>query len=87
MSATKTMRVNKWGNSLWIRFPNEFVDLIQLEEKSLVEIKADGQRLIITKITEPVQRKSIQELFEMYPADYIEDNEIDWGKPVGGEVW
>jgi antitoxin MazE len=87
VEATRTMRVNKWGNSLGIRFPSEFVDFIQLKEKSLVEIKADGEKLIITKLKEDAPRKTIQELFELYPANYIEDEEIDWGNPVGGEEW
>ena len=87
MVMTKTMRINKWGNSLGIRFPSEFVNLIQLEEKALVEIQVDWQRLIITKIKEEAPRKTIQELFEMYPTDYIQDNEVDWGEPLGGEVW
>jgi len=83
----RTMRVNRWGNSLGIRFPSEFVDSVQLKEKSLVEITTDGNRLIIEKIKEKEPRKNIQELFTQYPADYIEDNEYDWGNPVGGEVW
>ena len=87
MSTVRTLRVNKWGNSLGIRFPSEFVELIQLEEKSLVEMKIDGDILIISKLKEDLPRKTIQELFEMYPADYIKDEEIDWGRPVGGEVW
>ena len=87
MSAVRTMRVNKWGNSLGIRFPSEFVELIQLEEKSLVEIRIDGDMLIISKLKEETPRKTIQELFDMYPDDYIEDKEIDWGRPVGGEIW
>jgi len=82
------MRVNRWGNSLGIRFPSEFVDNVQLKEKSLVEIASDGDRLIITKVKEREPRKTIQELFAEHPADYIEDEEIDWGQqPVGGEVW
>ena len=87
MTTVRTMRVNKWGNSLGIRFPSEFVDFVQLKEKSLVEIKMEGDKLIITKLKEEMPRKTIQELFELYPADYIEDQEIDWGNPVGGEVW
>jgi len=87
MPATRTMRVNKWGNSIGIRFPSEFVDSIQLKEKSLVEIKADGEKLIITRIKEDAPGKTLRELFEMYPADYIEDEEIEWGSPVGGEIW
>ena len=85
--ATQTMRVNRWGNSLGIRFPSEFVDKAQLKEKSLVEITSDGDRLIIVKVTEKKPRKTIQELFAEHPADYIENDEFDWGAPVGGEVW
>ena len=85
--AARTMRVNRWGNSLGIRFPNEFVDYVQLKEKSLVEITSDGERLIITKVKEKEQKKTIQELFAEHPADYIEDGEINWGSPIGGEVW
>ena len=84
---TRTMRVNRWGNSLGIRFPNEFVDNVRLKEKSLVEITSDGERLIITKVKEKEPRKTIKELFAEYPADYIEDEEINWGTPIGGEVW
>jgi len=87
MYQTRTMRVNKWGNSLGIRLPNDFVDLVQLKEKSLVELKMAGERLIITKIEEKEPRKTIQQLFEQYPSDYIEDEEVGWGNPVGGEVW
>jgi len=85
--ATRTMRVNRWGNSLGIRFPSEFVDNARLKEKSLVEITSDGERLIITKVKEKESRKTIHELFAEYPADYIEDEELDWGTPIGGEVW
>jgi len=63
------MRVNRWGNSLGIRFPSEFVDNAQLKEKSLVEIISDGDRLIITKVKEREPRKSIQAL--SYPKQTL----------------
>ncbi|MCL2362943.1 MAG: AbrB/MazE/SpoVT family DNA-binding domain-containing protein [Defluviitaleaceae bacterium] len=85
--AVRTMRVNRWGNSLGIRFPSEFVEKVKLKEKSLVEIITDGNRLIVVKAKEKEPRKTIQELFAEHPADFIDDEEIDWGAPVGGEVW
>ncbi|MCL1903966.1 MAG: AbrB/MazE/SpoVT family DNA-binding domain-containing protein [Oscillospiraceae bacterium] len=87
MSA-KTMRVNKWGNSLGIRFPSEFVDFVGLKEKSLVEIKTDGEKLVITKIADESSRKTIQEYFKDYPTNqFFQQEEIDWGKPAGDEIW
>jgi hypothetical protein len=31
--------------------------------------------------------KSLEDMFKLYPADYIEEEELDWGSPVGDEVW
>jgi antitoxin MazE len=84
MENTRTMRVNKWGNSLGIRFPSEFVDLVGIQEKSLVEIKIEGEKLILTK--SPVKYPAIEELFAGFDGEY-EAVEIDWGAPVGEEVW
>jgi antitoxin MazE len=97
METAKTMRVNKWGNSLGIRFPADFVDLVQLSEKSLVEIKADGNTLVIKKIEEKPPRKTVREMFEdFYNQDFETavkenplrmDEEVNWGTPVGDEIW
>ena len=40
-----------------------------LLQEGKIEIKAVGQQLIITKIKEEAPRKTIQQLFEMHPAD------------------
>ena len=49
-TTTRKICVNKWGNSLGIRLPIELADYFQIKEKSLVEISAEGDKLIITKI-------------------------------------
>ena len=36
---------------------------------------------------EEKERKTTQDLFELYPAVYIEEEETDWGEPVGEEEW
>ena len=48
--ATRTMRINRCGNSLGIRFPSEFVDNVRLKEKSrgkagsVIAIPASGYK-------------------------------------------
>ena len=32
-------------------------------------------------------KPTIQELFKQYPANFIVDEELDWGEPVGDEAW
>jgi antitoxin component of MazEF toxin-antitoxin module len=37
--------------------------------------------------TQIKEKPTIQELFTEHPAKYIEENELEWGNPTGGEVW
>ena len=86
---TKTMSVNYWGPSLAIRLPSEIAKKLPLENKMLVDVSLIGDAIVIKK--SPIQRrqprKKIQELFEMYPSDFIEEEELYWSEPVGDEVW
>ena len=34
-----------------------------------------------------IPKHTIQELFNLYPADFIKDEEVDWGEPIGDEAW
>ena len=91
MEATfkKTMSVNYWGPSLAIRLPSEIAKKLPLENKMLVDVSLIGDAIVIKK--SPIQcrqpRKKIHELFEMYPSDFIEEEELYWSGPVGDEAW
>ena len=55
----------------------------------LVDVSLIGDAIVIKKslIQRRQPRKKIQELFEMYPSDFIEEEELYWSEPVGDEVW
>ena len=82
----RTLSVTRWGTALGIRFPADIVKTLPLKEKELVDIVLIGNEIII-KRSDNQPRKNLAQLFEMYPADYIEDEELDWGNPVGNEIW
>ena len=82
----RTLSVNRWGTALGIRFPADIVKSLPLKEKELVDITLVGKEIIIKK-SDNQPRKSLAQLFEMYPADYIRDEELDWGSPTGDEIW
>ncbi|MCL2353137.1 MAG: AbrB/MazE/SpoVT family DNA-binding domain-containing protein [Defluviitaleaceae bacterium] len=84
---TREVKINKWGGSLAIRFPNDFVEAANLKEKSLVEIRMDGDELILKVKSSKPPKYTLKELFEMYPSDYAKEDELDWGEPVGDEAW
>jgi antitoxin MazE len=86
MTATRRMQVNKWGNTLGIRFPAEFTDYAHITEKSIVDVSVENDMIIIKKAKEIKPYKSIEELFDGFDGEY-EPMDIDWGKPVGKEVW
>ena len=84
MNATRNSTVNNWGASLGVRLPADFAKAIRLKSNSPVNISLEGERIVITKAK---KRRNIAEIFEDSPSSFIQDEEIDWGVPVGDEVW
>lgn len=76
--------IQKWGNSQGIRIPRYILDAAQFDFDETVEIDVIDGKIVIKKMAE--RRKTIKELFEEFDGEYKE-KEIDWGKPVGNEVW
>lgn len=74
----------KWGNSRGVRLPKALLESVNLSESDPVEIVTDGDKIIIEKTKE--EKCGIEALFEGYEGS-SDVKEIDWGKPVGGEVW
>jgi len=83
--------VVKWGNSQGIRLPKAFLKNIQIAENDPVDITLDNKKIIIQKINEEEHKTTKQRLIDFYGKNYKKNTsspkEIDWGKPVGKEVW
>lgn len=79
-----TATIQKWGNSQGIRLPKIILDNLNIHEGEEVEILTQDDTIILRPAVR--QRKTIQELFEDYKDDYRPE-EVDWGAPVGNEVW
>lgn len=76
----------KWGNSQGIRLPKLLLDSVSLSDNDTVEVVAENNSLIIKKVKSKRVCKTIQERFAGFDEAY-EPIEIDWGKPVGREIW
>ena len=74
--------VQKWGNSLGIRIPNLIARELSLENGAKVNIKDNGNEIII----KPIQKKKLPEMLKMINDTNVHEA-IDWGKPVGKEIW
>ena len=89
MTATKSIRVNRWGNGLGIRLPKEFTDREGITEKSKVDVLTTNEGLIITRALEQRRHVPLSERLKDWggePYD-ITDEDSDWlnMKPVGEE--
>jgi antitoxin MazE len=74
--------VQKWGNSLGIRIPNLIVREFSLKNGSVVNINDNGNEIVI----KPVKKSRLSEMLDKIDDQNLHP-EVDWGNPVGKEVW
>ncbi|WP_432650180.1 AbrB/MazE/SpoVT family DNA-binding domain-containing protein [Huintestinicola sp.] len=78
-----TTTIQKWGNSQGIRIPKIILDTVHWTDNEELTLIVKDNEVVIRKANE---RKSLKELFEGYDGEYVPE-EIDWGEPVGKEIW
>ncbi|MEM5768229.1 MAG: AbrB/MazE/SpoVT family DNA-binding domain-containing protein [Bacillota bacterium] len=71
----------KWGNSIGVRIPALMASSIKINDGTPIDIELDGEKLIITR-----KKYNLKELLSQIPDEY-ESEEVDWGEPVGEEIW
>lgn len=76
--------IRKWGNSLALRIPQNLADEIGLSEGNKVELVKRGKGLSVQPIVEEELTLDIL-LSKITPQN--KHSIIDWGKPVGKEIW
>ena len=79
-----TTYIRKWGNSLAIRLPQSLLAQLNLQVDGEVEIRLEEGRLILSPVKKPGY--TLDELLAQINPESLHD-EIDFGKPIGKEVW
>lgn len=77
-------QVGQWGNSLAVRIPKQAAEAIDLKANDALQFTVEGDKLVL----EPI--RVLPELsLESLLAEVIEPSEpeVDWGQPMGDEVW
>ena len=83
-----TTTLKKWGNSQAVRLPKALLDEAGLGDGAEIELTTDGQSITI-KPRRAIRRPgkyTIDDLVRGTPDDFA-PGEVDWGPPVGEEVW
>jgi len=77
-------KIKKWGNSLAVRLPLELADQMFLREDSLVELSLGNHQLSIKLVAKKGGR--LEELVSKI-NNHNSQAVVDWGRPVGRELW
>lgn len=80
-----TSRIQKWGNSQGVRLPKHILDSLNWEDNEAIVIITQNDRIVIER-AERKEPLTIEKLFENYNGDYCPE-EIEWGEPIGREIW
>ena len=78
-------KIQKWGNSLAIRIPKSFAMQTEIEQDSIIDLSVNDGKIIV----EPEKKKpkySLEELLDGVTEENLH-GEIDFGKPIGKEIW
>jgi antitoxin MazE len=77
-------QIGQWGNSLAIRIPKYVVEALDLKPNDAVECTVEAGKLVVQRM-QTLPEFTLEELL----AGITEppEPEVDWGKPMGEEVW
>ena len=79
-------RIQRWGNSQGLRLAKQVLEDACISVGDDVDVTARDGMIVIVPVRRVRGKQSLQELVSRIPRNY-ETREIDWGEPVGREVW
>lgn len=80
-----TTQIKKWGNSIALRIPQLVAKELNFTPETQVELEVENNELRIRLKTRQA-KYTLEELVAGITEDNIHE-EIDFGPPVGREVW
>jgi len=79
-------KVQKWGNSQGLRLSKELLSEADIKVGDAVDVAVRDGVLVVTPVHRVRGGQDLKELVKHIPNDY-KPEELDWGRPVGREVW
>ena len=79
-------KIQKWGNSQGLRLAKNLLADAQLGVGDEVDIRVKDGIMIITPAKRIRGRHKLKDLVARIPENY-KTSEVDWGEPVGKEIW
>jgi antitoxin MazE len=85
MSQTAQARVQivKWGNSQAVRLPKAVLKQANVQQGDELTVRVEGHRISL----EPAAPEITLDSLIASITSQNRHSELDWGRPVGNEVW
>lgn len=78
-----TAVLGRWGNANALRIPMPFCRQLGIDAGSEVDITVEGDRMVIR----PAASGTLRERMAAWDGNRYLGEEIEWGGPVGSEMW
>jgi len=79
-------KIQKWGNSQGLRLSKNLLEDAKLDVGDEVDIGVKDGIVILKPAIKIRGRYNLKDLVARIPQNY-ESGEVDWGEPVGKEIW
>ena len=79
------VKVVKWGNSHAVRIPKIVLERVDIREGDELEIRVEDGRIALQPAAPKLRLRDL--VARIKPENLHGEDERDWGKPVGREVW
>ena len=79
-------KVQKWGNSQGLRISKELLSNADIEVGDTVDVAVRDGVLVVTPANRVRGTHNLAQLVKDIEKGY-KPEELDWGQPVGREVW
>jgi len=79
-------KIQKWGNSQGLRLAKNLLADAHLSVGDEVDIIVKDGIMIVTPAKRIRGRHTLEDLVARIPDNY-KTSEVDWGEPVGKEIW
>ncbi len=78
-------KIQKWGNSQGVRLPKGVLQGAGIDVGAEVEIVVKDGSILINPVRKIRGKYRLEDLVKRAPKGSV--GEVDWGKPLGKEVW
>ena len=79
-------KVQKWGNSQGVRLSKELLSDAEIAVGDAVDVAVRDGALVVTPVRRIRGGHDLDQLVARIPKNY-KPEDLDWGPPVGREVW